>query len=109
MALRAALQICSGVGKSGSPRLKSKTRIPSAFICLAFAPAARVADGCTAAAILEIGIIRAVPLGGKAVATSCQLVSPGPASWQLAATGFGARGRLVLYLNRFAGGRQTRR
>src|SRR4051812_8859412 len=63
MALMAALQMCSGVGKSGSPRLKSKTRIPSAFICLALAPAARVADGCTAAAILEIGIISAVPRG----------------------------------------------
>src|SRR5215469_2626513 len=45
--------MCSGVMKSGSPRLKSKTLRPSAFICLARAPAARVADGCTADAIFE--------------------------------------------------------
>ena len=50
--------MCSGVGKSGSPRLKSKTSMPSALSCRALAPAASVADGCTAAAILEIGIIR---------------------------------------------------
>ena len=47
MAWAAARQMCSGVVKSGSPRLKSKTRIPSASICLALAPAARVADGFT--------------------------------------------------------------
>src|SRR6516165_10555515 len=59
MALAAAWQMCSGVWKSGSPRLKSKTFTPSAFICLALAPAARVAEGWTAAAIREIGIISA--------------------------------------------------
>src|SRR5262245_20036696 len=35
--------------------------MPSAFIWRALAPAARVADGWTAAAILEIGIIVVVP------------------------------------------------
>src|SRR5262245_22523241 len=53
MARAAAAQTCSGVGKSGSPRLKSDTLIPSAFICLARAPAASVAEGCTAEAIFE--------------------------------------------------------
>src|SRR4051794_40335422 len=78
--------MCSGVVKSGSPRLKSKTPIPSAFSCLALAPAARVADGCTAAAILEIGIITKAPPG----------VPP-------------AHGRLFFYLTFFAGGRQRGR
>jgi len=55
----AALQMCSGVRKSGSPRLKSKTWMPSAFICRALAPAANVAEGWTSEAILEIGIINA--------------------------------------------------
>src|SRR5579883_3075546 len=34
--------------------------MPSAFICRALAPTASVADGCTAAAILEIGIMVAM-------------------------------------------------
>src|SRR5437868_2705162 len=54
--------MCSGVGKSGSPRLKSKTLTPSAFICLALAPAASVADGWTAAAIFEsASMVRLLP------------------------------------------------
>src|SRR5262245_4695830 len=44
----------AGVLKSGSPRLKSNTVLPSALSCRALAPAARVAEGCTAAAIFEI-------------------------------------------------------
>src|SRR5262249_16392538 len=54
MALTAAAQMCSGVGKSGSPRLKSKTVLPWARNCRASAPAASVADGCTAAAMREM-------------------------------------------------------
>src|SRR5438128_9667930 len=54
MALRAAAQMCSGVGKSGSPRLKSKTVLPCARSCRASAPAASVADGCTSAAMREM-------------------------------------------------------
>jgi hypothetical protein len=61
MAFAAAARMCSGVMKSGSPRLKSKTWTPSAFSCRAFAPAARVADGCTPDAIFEMGIIPALP------------------------------------------------
>src|SRR5262249_42287777 len=53
MALTAAAQMCSGVGKSGSPRLKSKTATPWALSWRARAPAASVADGCTAAAMRE--------------------------------------------------------
>src|SRR5262249_6657082 len=53
MALTAAAQMCSGVGKSGSPRLKSKTLTPWALSWRARAPAASVADGCTAAAMRE--------------------------------------------------------
>src|SRR4051812_10640763 len=41
-------------GKSGSPRLKSYTRTPSVRSCRALAPAARVADGWTAAAMREM-------------------------------------------------------
>src|SRR5471030_1169414 len=52
--------MCLGVVKSGSPRLKSKTILPSVFSCLAFAPAASVADGWTAAAIFEIGSMMVV-------------------------------------------------
>src|SRR5438105_12946 len=63
MAWVAARQMCSGVRKSGSPRLKSKTWTPSARNCRALAPAASVADGCTAAAILDIGIVMARHLG----------------------------------------------
>src|SRR5262245_28773406 len=55
MALTAAAQICSGVGKSGSPRLKSKTVLPWARSCRASAPAASVAEGCTFAAMGEMG------------------------------------------------------
>src|ERR1700722_18435467 len=65
MALTAAAQICSGVGKSGSPRLKSKTGTPSALSCLAFAPAARVAEGCTAAAILDRAIMAVLILASR--------------------------------------------
>src|SRR5207249_7058225 len=54
MALTAAAQMCSGVGKSGSPRLKSKTVLPWARSCRASAPAARVAEGCTSAAMREM-------------------------------------------------------
>src|SRR5262249_29390370 len=54
MALTAAAQICSGVGKSGSPRLKSKTVLPWARSCRASAPAASVAEGCTFAAMGEM-------------------------------------------------------
>src|SRR5438876_1128789 len=54
MALTAAAQMCSGVGKSGSPRLKSKTVLPWARSCRASAPAASVADGCTSAAMGEV-------------------------------------------------------
>src|SRR4051794_19251392 len=57
MAWYAASQMWRGVLKSGSPRLKSKTVLPAAFSCRAFAPAANVAEGCTAAAIFEIGNI----------------------------------------------------
>src|SRR6266700_2653868 len=56
MAARAAWQMCSGVGKSGSPRLKSKTWTPSAFSWRALASAANVAEGWMDAAILETGI-----------------------------------------------------
>src|SRR5262249_59302358 len=46
----------------GSPRLKSKTLTPSALSCLALAPAASVADGCTAAAIFEsASMVRLLP------------------------------------------------
>src|SRR5262245_48005380 len=48
----------AGVLKSGSPRLKSNTVLPSALSCRALAPAASVADCCTAAAILETGNMR---------------------------------------------------
>src|SRR5262245_43190687 len=47
----------AGVLKSGSPRLKSMMFLPSALSCRAFAAAAKVAEGCTAAAILETGNI----------------------------------------------------
>ena len=43
----AALQIFSGVLKSGSPAPNPTTSIPSAFIALAFAVIARVDDGLT--------------------------------------------------------------
>src|SRR4051794_32377053 len=45
MASRAAAQMCSGVAKSGSPTLKSNTRMPLDARLLALAAAARVADG----------------------------------------------------------------
>src|SRR5262245_21089447 len=54
MALTAAAQMCSGVGKAGSPRLKSKTVLPWARSCRARAPAASVAEGCTFAAMREM-------------------------------------------------------
>src|SRR6266542_6428020 len=54
MALTAAAQMCSGVGKSGSRRLKSKTVLPWDRSCRASAPAASVADGCTSAAMREM-------------------------------------------------------
>src|SRR5947209_3844296 len=47
----------AGVAKSGSPRLKSKTLMPAAFIWRALAPAARVAEGWTLPASLERRII----------------------------------------------------
>ena len=40
-----ASQICSGVGKSGSPTERSITSIPDAFIAPARAAIASVADG----------------------------------------------------------------
>src|SRR6516162_6381572 len=49
--------MCAGVGKSGSPTLKSHMAMPAARICRAFAAAANVADGCTEEASLETGII----------------------------------------------------
>src|SRR5688572_13445126 len=49
--------MCFGVSKSGSPKLKSATSMPAAFNCLALAPAARVADGLTDSASLEVRII----------------------------------------------------
>src|SRR5437868_478374 len=58
MACSAAWQMWSGVLKSGSPRLKSKTRLPSARSCRALAAAASVAEGVTAAASLETAIIK---------------------------------------------------
>src|SRR5688572_1059195 len=59
MASSAALQMLAGVLKSGSPRLKSKTLMPAAFIWRALAPAAMVADGWTDAANDEMRIIAA--------------------------------------------------
>src|SRR5205823_11510834 len=53
MALTAAAQMCSGVGKSGSPTLKSKTLTPWLLSWRARAAAARVAEGCTADAMRE--------------------------------------------------------
>ncbi len=47
----------SGVLKSGSPRLKSKTLMPLARNSRALAPAASVADGFTDPANFEIAII----------------------------------------------------
>src|SRR5687767_1959675 len=54
----------AGVLKSGSPRLKSMIGLPSAFNCRALAPAANVAEGCTAAAILEIGSMEVSRVSG---------------------------------------------
>src|SRR5436305_491523 len=57
MAFSAAWQMCSGVGWSGSPRLKSNTCTPAARNCRALAPAAIVAEGFTADASWEIVIM----------------------------------------------------
>ena len=44
MALMPAALTFSGVGKSGSPRLRSTTSIPSAFMALALAATLKVGD-----------------------------------------------------------------
>src|SRR5437588_5100204 len=82
--------MCAGVLKSGSPRLKSKTVLPSAFSWRALAPAASVADGCTAAAIREIG--------------SC--IAAGPQVRVAPGAGL-VLGRRTLYLKGSGRGRET--
>src|SRR4051812_20938233 len=67
MAWYAASQMWRGVFKSGSPRLKSNTVFPPALSCRAFAPAANVAEGCTAAPLFEIRNMRLLPGSGLGV------------------------------------------
>src|SRR4051794_36229457 len=54
--------MCSGVMKSGSPRLEAETLTPWALSWRALAAAARVADGCTAAAILDMPMVILIAL-----------------------------------------------
>src|SRR5262245_45129637 len=54
----------AGVGKSGSPRLKSNTLTPAARSWRALAPAAIVADGLMDEASFEIGIMSVGTRGG---------------------------------------------
>src|SRR5919204_6294461 len=52
----AALFMCSGVSKSGSPAPKPQTSIPSAFMAFALLSIERVNDGVSCAARSEISM-----------------------------------------------------
>ena len=64
MALMPAALMFSGVGKSGSPTLRSMTSIPSAFMALALAEILRVGDSPIWLTFSEIMMDLASPSAG---------------------------------------------
>src|SRR5438094_2467590 len=69
----AAATIAAGVGKSGSPAPKPTTSSPAAFLALALASTARVADSAMAPIRCETRRVAVDALGAELMAPSSQV------------------------------------